>query len=222
MRVTIFPTVGAQSAESFDVSWEAFAERCKTPHVYPSKQACPLVKLATFGNQRTDKGALRHEANMISVSGIEADYDAEQMSPEAARDMLAMYGVQALIYTSPSHTPAAPRWRVLAPLSADMPVAARREFTGRLNTMLGGVLAAETHTNAQSFYVGAVQGTPYVCYTTDGSPIDTHTYIEPTYPARAATAPIASAVHPERTATPETIAELKSALVVIPADDYET
>lgn len=222
MRVTIFPTVGAQSAESFDVSWEAFAERCKTPHVYPSKQACPLVKLATFGNQRTDKGAIRHEANMISVSGIEADYDAGQMSPEAARDMLAMYGVQALIYTSPSHTSAVPRWRVLAPLSADKPVAARREFMGRLNAMLGDVLATESFTNAQSFYVGAVTGAEYICYTTDGTPIDTHTYIEPTYPALAATAPIASAVHPERTATPETIAELKSALAVIPADDYET
>lgn len=222
MRITIFPTVSAQSAESFDVTWAAFAERCKTPNIYPSKQACPLIKLATFGSLRTSKGALRHEDNMISVSGIEADYDAELMSPKAARDLLAAHGVRALIYTSPSHTPSAPRWRVLAPLSSDMPVAARRGFTGRLNTMLGGVLAPESFINAQSYYCGAVEGVKYEAYAVDGAPIDTYTHIEPTYPARVPSAPIASAHHPDRTATPETLTELRSALAVIPADDYET
>jgi len=223
MRVTIFPTVAATTAEILDVSWDDFAARCLNPPIYPSKAACPLVKLATFGDQRTPRGALRHEANILSISGIEADYDAEQMSPEEAYGALTLHGIRALIYTSPSHTTAAPRWRVLAPLAQDASPATRRELVGRLNAALGGVLAGESFTLAQSFYIGAVQGVPYVAYATDGECIDTLTHLTPVYPAKAAqVAPVPRPDQIDRVATPETLAELRSALQVIPADDYET
>jgi len=226
MRVTIFPDVRATSAESLDVSWDDFADRCMVGNVpvYPSKQACPLIKLATIGDARTDAGCLRSEANIPSVSGVECDYDAGVMQPEEARDLLTMHGIQSLIYTSPSHTSAAPRWRVLAPLSADSAPSTRREHVGRINAALGGVLASESYVIAQSFYVGAVQGVPYVAYRTDGAFIDQVVHLEPVYPVRAAPvtsfAPTPSQL--DRVATAETVEELRSALAVIPADEYET
>ena len=222
MRISIFPTVGAQSVDALDVTWDDFVARCLNPPIYPSKAQCPLVKLASFGNLRTDKGALRHEANILSISGIEADYDAGQMSPEDAYAALTLNGIRALIYTSPSHTTAAPRWRILAPLGADAPVVTRREMVGRLNTVLGGILANESFTSAQSFYIGRVADVPYVAYATDGAYIDQLTHLTPQYPAKAA--PIAPPPRPDqidRIATPENIAELRSALKCIPAENYE-
>ena len=221
MLISIFPTVQATSIEIIDTTWEAFAERCKNPHVHASKATCPLIKLATFGEQRTQAGCIRSEANMLAVTGVEGDYDAGIVSPEAARDMLAMYGITAVIYTSPSHTLEAPRWRVLAPLATSVSVAERRALAGRLNAALGGILAAESYVGAQSFYIGRVSGVEYECYTVDGAPIDTHGWIEPVYPSTTSVT-IATSVHPDREATDATIRELESALTAIPADDYET
>jgi hypothetical protein len=75
-----------------------------------------------------------------------------------------------LIYTTPSHTSEAPRWRVLAPLSAENEPACRRKFVLRLNTALGGVLARESFTLSQVFYFGKVDGQDYRCLTTFGNP----------------------------------------------------
>jgi hypothetical protein len=47
------------------------------------------------------------------------DYDGEEMSVEDARDLLVRAGITAILYTSPSHTVAKPRWRVLCPSIAD-------------------------------------------------------------------------------------------------------
>ena len=41
----------------------------------PTKEAAPWLKLARFGDQRSDKGSLRHDANVLAISGVEADYD---------------------------------------------------------------------------------------------------------------------------------------------------
>jgi hypothetical protein len=38
-----------------------------------SKYDLPLIKLATFGNKLSEKGSLRHNDNVVSISGIEAD-----------------------------------------------------------------------------------------------------------------------------------------------------
>ena len=43
-----------------------------------TKAKLPWCKLATFGDVRTNKGSLRHDANMLAINGIELDYDKEQ------------------------------------------------------------------------------------------------------------------------------------------------
>jgi hypothetical protein len=50
-----------------------------------SKGACELLKLAIFGEIRSNKGSLRHDANVVGICGVEVDYDAEEISFADAR-----------------------------------------------------------------------------------------------------------------------------------------
>src|SRR6516225_458250 len=45
-----------------------------------SKEALEWLKLARFGNRRTQKGSLRHDSNLIAITGIEIDLDKETLS----------------------------------------------------------------------------------------------------------------------------------------------
>jgi hypothetical protein len=109
---------------------------------------------------RTEKGSLRHDANVLSCSGIEADYDAGGMGVDDAVDRLDKAGIHAIVYTSPSHSPDKPRWRVLCPFSTELPPEERGHHLGRLNGLLGGILADESFTLSQSYYYGSVNHNP--------------------------------------------------------------
>jgi hypothetical protein len=75
----------------------------------PEKSALPWLKLARFGNAKTDRGSLRHDRNVIAISGVEADYDGGEVPFDDAVDIAAKAGLLAILYTSPSHTPERPR-----------------------------------------------------------------------------------------------------------------
>lgn len=144
---TTFRTITDKEAHQVRSTWPELVEKLTHPTEYSSKKNCPLLKLATFGNERSPNGSLRHTQNMATVTGIEADYDGEQVSIEQAARLLTDAAIAALLYTSPSHTPERPRWRVLAPLAQAHPVAERRRLVGTLNTVLGGILAPESFTD---------------------------------------------------------------------------
>lgn len=118
------------------------------------KDRLPWLKLATFGTARSEKGALRHDGNLRTVSGCEGDYDGEVVSFDAAVETAEKAGLQCLIYTSPSHTPERPRWRILAPCSAELPPEERYRLVARLNGLYSGIFAAESFTLSQSYYLG--------------------------------------------------------------------
>ncbi|TPG38656.1 hypothetical protein EAH79_16220 [Sphingomonas koreensis] len=143
-----------------------------------AKSDLPLLKLATFnGDYRTNE-------TLAAIYGVEGDYDGEAVQPADAADMLRSAGIAALIYTSPSHRPDAPRWRVLAPLSHAAGAAERHALVARLNGALGGILATESFTASQAFYVGAAAGgEPVRCWRVEGRCIDTVDGIEPRGPA---------------------------------------
>ncbi|MBX9595509.1 MAG: DUF3987 domain-containing protein [Roseomonas sp.] len=122
------------------------------------KDLLPWLKLARFGANRTEKGSLRHDANVLEIHGIEADYDGEQITLDRARQVLTNAGVAAMLYTSPSHREEAPRWRVLCPTSQGLPPASRAGLVARINGLFVGALAAESFTLSQSYYFGAVDG----------------------------------------------------------------
>lgn len=168
--VTVFPDLRARSAKRQTLTLRDLGDLISST-VVPNKAALPLLKLAAFGNVSTAKGSLRHDANLESIDGIEGDYDAGAVTMAEAADRLRAAGVSALLYSTPSHRPDSPRWRVLAPTSESLPAAERDALAARLNGALGGVLAPETFTRSQSYYFGGV-GSPPDVVVLDGQAID--------------------------------------------------
>ena len=138
-----------------------------------AKEALPLVKFGTFGSLRTPEGCLRHDVNVLTVSGVEGDYDGGEISFEQAVEIAEKAGLRALIYTSPSYTPQRPRWRVVAPFSGPLPPEMRAHNMGRLNGLYDGIFAVESWTLSQSYFFGRITGNPGpLVAVIDGMPID--------------------------------------------------
>jgi putative DNA primase/helicase len=170
---SIFPDVKAKEIIAESWTWGDLVLTAEDPvKTYKSKSACPLIKLATFGDKRTSLGCLRSDENMLTITGIEGDYDAGVVTPAEAAAMLERVGVEAVIYTTPSHTPAKPRWRVLAPLSQSYAPSERARFVALLNGALGGILASESFTASQTYYFGRVDGVDYKTHHVKGMYID--------------------------------------------------
>lgn len=126
----------------------------------PAKNQLPWLKLACFGDKRTDKGSLRHDANLKWTSGIEADYDGGKIEFDEAVEIVEKLGLLAIVYTSPSHTEALPRWRILCPFSMGLPPDRRHQQLGRLNGAFRGVFSRESWTLSQAYYFGRVADNP--------------------------------------------------------------
>jgi hypothetical protein len=172
--VTLFSSYAASSKIEKAVSLEELAEMIRNT-VAPAKGDLPWLKLARLGNTKTVKGSLRHDANVLSITGIEADYDAEDITIDAAAAKLEQAGVTSIIYTSPSHTPTAPRWRILCPLSSEVAPLRREHLMGRLNGLFGGIFAAESFTLSQSYYYGHINGsTTHDVRVIEGTTIESH------------------------------------------------
>lgn len=165
LAVTFFADQFAKSKTEATLSLRNLVDRVRDTTA-PTKGALPWLKLARFGDKRTEPkppatiGSLRHNGNVLAISGVEADYDGEQIAVGDAIEALTMRGIAALIYTSPSHTPDTPRWRVLCPFSRALPPDHRSRLLARLNGALGGVLSGESFTLAQSYFYGSVNRSP--------------------------------------------------------------
>ncbi len=130
-----------------------------------------LIKLATFGNVRTIKRALRHDENLIDVHGIEGDHDAGTMAIDQAVALLRQAGIAALVHPTARSTPERNRWRIIAPLSAAVSPAAREMLAARLNGVLNGALHPESFVASQVFYFGKGQADA-IATLTDGMTLD--------------------------------------------------
>lgn len=159
-------------------TWADVITRLRTAGEFPSKEKCPLIKLARFGDKRSTAGSLRHNANVMSITGIEGDYDGEVVTMQYAAAQLQQLGVKAALYPSPSSTPRKPRWRVLSPLSQPCTPQTRQGFVSRLNGILRGILAPESFTLSQSFFFGATPTNEYEVLEVAGRCIDERADLE--------------------------------------------
>lgn len=172
MAVTVFDNCWGKTGEGWWITPRALAQQIRREHA-PNKPSLALLKLARFGGRCSAKGSLRHNANVLSISGIEAEHDARTMPLDQAETALQAAGIAAILYTSPSHTATGPKWRVLCPLSKELPPEARSLLVSRLNGALNGVLAPESWTLSQAFYFGSVDKNPeHEVRLIDGTAID--------------------------------------------------
>ncbi|MBB95528.1 MAG: hypothetical protein CML68_13180 [Rhodobacteraceae bacterium] len=132
-----------------------------------AKEYLPFLKLARFGDTTAlspSGHSYRCDANVIEVTGVEGDYDAGEITPEAARDAFTKAGVLALIFTTPSHGKPGKgnRFRVVLPYSRPVRPDERLQMAARMNGVLRGALADESFKLSQGFYFGSVEGQPPV------------------------------------------------------------
>jgi len=154
---TIFPDRYALQAYRQHATLEEIAALIADT-VRPSKNRLPLIKLATFGTRPSPEGCLRYDANVEQITGLECDYDAEVVGFGEAVRIARTAGLRALLYTSPSHSPAKPRWRILCPFSAPLAPKRREKLMNRVNGLYSGIFAPESWSLSQSYYFGRVDG----------------------------------------------------------------
>jgi len=174
VTVTFFADFGATSKRQQTLELHDLARLVEQTSA-PSKSALPWFKLARFGNATspTGSGSLRFDKNVICITGCEGDYDCESIAFEEAVEVVEKAGLAAIVYTSPSHTPAKPRWRVLAPTSRELPPRERKRLVARLNGLFRGELGPESFTLSQAYYYGSVDHNPdHRVVVVDGVPID--------------------------------------------------
>lgn len=158
---TVWRDVFSTSRDERAMPWGEFCGWVASLPAQGQKERSPLVKLARFGNKANKKGCLRTDANVMEITGLEGDYDDGVVSPDEALERLERAHVRALIVTTHSHTPAAPRWRVFVPLGNPLPASERYRLVARLNGALGGCLARESFTLSQSYFIGGRPGSEY-------------------------------------------------------------
>jgi hypothetical protein len=171
VTVTFFTDHAATTKREQSLSLEALAERIHTTAA-SDKASLPWRKLARFGERRSEKNSLRHDDNVATITGIEADYDHMEMSLAEAKDILARADITAILYPSPSYTDQKPKWRVLCPFSEEHPPAARDHFMARLNGLFGGIFSRESWALSQSYYYGRVANLDHHVTVFEGTPID--------------------------------------------------
>ena len=224
---TTWATRTTTSGVEKTTDWLALTGKLSNPQEHSSKGECPLIKLAAFENASRAAGTQIKE-----VYGLEGDYDAGVVTLDEAAERLTVAGVCAFLYTSARHTPAKPRWRVLAPLSRAHTPYEYQGLLALLNGALAGILAPESFDLSRCYFYGKVQGTPYDSRTIEGMCVDTlDILITPIAKASSL------ALGTDRTlscdvnglerqvvldrVTEQTIADLRAALAVIPANgDY--
>ena len=170
--ITFFKSFGAHEKKHETLSLHELANRISTT-TRARKEWLPWLKLAEFGDIKTEKNSLRHDANVLTVSGVEVDYDDEKISSQEAIERLTKAGILSIFYTSPRHTEETPRWRVLAPTSCVIKPEHPTPLAARTNGVFNGKLANESWTLSQSYYFGSVNNNPsHHVEVIDGTPID--------------------------------------------------
>jgi hypothetical protein len=157
--VTFFSNLAATDKREEIAPFEELASLIRNITA-PTKDALPLMVFSRFGDKKTNQNCLRWDGNVVAVTGILVDYDREEMPIAEAVARLTEAGITAIVYSSPSHTPEKPRWRVGCPLSQEMALDAHYRLVSRLNGLLGYVLAGESWTGSQSYYLGSVNNNP--------------------------------------------------------------
>ena len=172
VRITFFPDEAAQSLLTADLTLSQLADRI-AKQTAASKMELPWLKLAIFGNKRSEKNCLRTNANVVQITGIETEHDAGEISFDTAIAVMRKAGIRSLLYTSPSYVPATKeRWRILVPLSQNHPPETRENFVARINGLFGGKIAPESFVLSQAYLFGHVDNPDHRVEVVDGDFLD--------------------------------------------------
>lgn len=159
MNVTIFPNEQAFKLQQRDMTLEALRTLILETTA-ATKEDLPFLKLANFGDKRSLKKCLRNNDNVLSITGIELDYDDLVVPFDEAVSVVKKAKLNALVFTSANYKAAAPKWRILMPTSRTLPWRERVKLVKRANGLFGGIFSGETFTLSQSYFFGSINNNP--------------------------------------------------------------
>ena len=172
VRITFFPDETARSSLTADLTLSQLADRI-AKQAAASKMELPWLKLAIFGDKRSEKNCLRTNANVVHVTGIEVEHDAGEITFDTAIAVMREARIRSLLYTSPSYRPATKeRWRILLPLSQNHPPETREKLVAHINGLFGGKIAPESFVLSQAYLFGHVDNPDHRVEVVDGDFLD--------------------------------------------------
>ena len=81
--LTFFSDLWATDKREERLTLEELAEQIRA-EMAAEKTQLPLLKLARFGRVRSNKNCLRHDNNVLAITGAEVDYDDGELSLDEA------------------------------------------------------------------------------------------------------------------------------------------
>lgn len=178
LHASLFPAVSGQSISHKSMSWKALADLLSSPPTKADKKALPMFVPTVYGDVWSTSGtpSLKHGGNVLGpVSAVVGDVDGSTVPPAEAAALLQAAGVEALVVTTTSHAPTEGRhsFRIVAPLSTDVPLDDLPKWVSYLNGVLGGVLAAESWDKRRAWFYGRKLGVPFEHHRSHGQCLDT-------------------------------------------------
>lgn len=152
--VTFFVSEKARTKTEESLSLRELARRIRETRK-PSKSKLPWLKLARYGNRKSEKNSLRHDANVIAATGLELDNDGGPWPIEEAERFFKQHGIAALLFESPSAAAEPNRWRGLLPFSREMGRNERSALVERLGALIPGLDLKASRGFSTAFYFGA-------------------------------------------------------------------
>jgi hypothetical protein len=141
------------------------------PSTHKSKDTLPaFMPYKLKDDLRSDTKAGFKQA-VEGCSAIVIDYDQGLMPMSEAVEKMEEHKLSAMFYTTASYTPDKPRYRIILPTTNPIDVKLKRELTGQVNTILGGVLGSDSF-DVRLLYFGKVEGVEYDYRFTQGDNID--------------------------------------------------
>lgn len=166
IHFTKFRGLDKPQGKSLQVVWGDLVEKFKAPAVYKDKRDMPLFSFTQF------EGDYRNKENAGMVHAIVVEHDRETMTPEEAMEVMRQHCITSVIYTTPSHTWDAPRWRLVCKLTTPVDEIEHGRMVRILNHLLDGAIAPESINTEREWFYGSVKGAEYLCLANQGDTLD--------------------------------------------------
>lgn len=157
MNYTTFNSLHNPQGTRHTSTWVDIARLIQNVPAYQSKAEQPLIKMGIFEGDSRGAGH-----GLVSISGIEIDYDAGKVTAHSAAKLLRQAGVECVVCSTFTSSPDCPKWRVFAPTSRELPAELRPYLVAALDSVLLGISARESYTSKQTFFYGRNPASNYV------------------------------------------------------------
>ena len=157
MNYTTFDSLTNPQGTRHTATWADVARLIQNVPAYPDKASQPLLKLGIFEGDSRGAGH-----SLVSISGIEIDYDAGEVTAHGAAGLLRQAGVECVVCSTYTGSLDCPKWRVFAPTSREIDASLRQYLVTALDAVIGNIAARESYTPKQTFFFGRNPASNYV------------------------------------------------------------